>query len=205
MLSRLLEEAGYVPMTSPPPAPRAHRLPSALANDIQSLYRKLGGRGGLELLRPGAWDLAFHDMVVELDEELHFNRYRRTTLDPEWTALLPWREPYRELCLVHEVDCLAAGRWGSRWTNASCEAGFGAGDPPGELEREGAPRWKQRALYDAIKDAWCLAGTGVRLARVATHDVIARVCLGDVIEGRATVAIDEVRSFVDSRTAPGRQ
>jgi hypothetical protein len=41
-------------------------------------------------LRPGAWDLVFADgLVVELDEELHFNRYRAQSLQNEWATDLP--------------------------------------------------------------------------------------------------------------------
>lgn len=34
-------------------------------------------------------------------------------------------------------------------------------------------RWKQRALYDAIKDAYALYSPKVSLARVSIHDQIA--------------------------------
>ena len=45
---------------------------------IKELYRRLGGPLDSPTLRPGGWDLAFSgELVVELDEELHFNQYRR--------------------------------------------------------------------------------------------------------------------------------
>jgi len=41
--------------------------------------------------RPGGWDLPFRGpLLVELDEELHFNCYRATTLEASWEADLPW-------------------------------------------------------------------------------------------------------------------
>ena len=117
------------------------------------VYRALGGVLDSPKLRPGAWDLAFEDdLVVELDEELHFNRYRLLTLDVPWYSDQAWAPEHRELCVDHEGECLSAGKWGQRWTNDSCIAMFGPGSPPGVLDGAGAPRWKQRALYDAMKD-----------------------------------------------------
>ena len=116
------------------------------------VHATLGGRDESPQLRPGSWDLAFDgELLIELDEELHFNRYRSVTLRRDWTTALPWRNDYLRYCRDREVDCLAAGSWGKRWSNPSCEAMFGPGDPSGVFRQGGAPRWKQRALYDAIK------------------------------------------------------
>lgn len=196
MLRLLLVEAGLQPAT-PPPAPRTRDLD--LAADIVGLYRALGGTQEEPSLRPGAWDLAFEgNLVIELDEELHFNRYRAATLDPAWTASLPWREDYLCYCVDREPVCLSAATWGKRWTNPSCERLFGEGGAPGDLSGAGAPRWKQRALYDAIKDAAAAVGA-VRLARVATVDVVAGVPLGDVLEGRVEVEPEVVVGLVTER------
>jgi len=74
-------------------------------------YRSLGGAQAEPVLRPGAWDLAFtNGMVIELDEELHFNRHRALALSPE----VPWADDYLRFSLTHESNCLQAGRWGLR-------------------------------------------------------------------------------------------
>jgi hypothetical protein len=198
-LQAILASAGLTPATAPP-APRLSDL-GPLAAKIESLYRALGGRQLDPSLRPGAWDLAVCDgLLVELDEELHFNRYRRLTMEATWAAPLPWSSDYRRHCVDYEPSCLAAAQWGKRWTNPSCERLFGAGATPGELAGGGAPRWKQRALYDAIKDAAASAGS-VQLARVATVDVVAGAQLGDVLAGRSTVAPGLVADFVRRRAA----
>jgi len=159
-LRELLVAAGWRPSAAPAP-PRVTLLPPARREAIVDLYAVLGGRADPASLRPGSWDLAFEaGVVVELDEELHFNRYRLATLVPRWTEQLPWRSRYTTFCTERESECLAAGRWGRRWTNPSCEGHFGAPDPPGQLVPAGSPRWKQRALYDAIKDAAGIAGSG---------------------------------------------
>lgn len=161
-------------------------LPAATRAELLDLYLTLGGIQDAPTFRPGNWDLPFRGpLLVELDEELHFNRYRATTLEASWEADLPWTADYRRHCADHEPGCLDAGAWGRRWINDSTARTF-CGGPPGHLEGDGAPRWKQRAPYDSLKDTLPLVG-GVRLARVATHDSVNGVLLGAMLDGLAPV------------------
>ncbi len=106
--------------------------------DVLALYRSLGGRLDRPALRPGAWDRALvGGDVVELDEELHFNRYRARTLEWSWSRGLPWRDAHLAMCRAHESKCVSAGSWGKRWTN-----------PSSELER---------AVATSERQAWCWA------------------------------------------------
>ena len=176
-------------------------MPAEAAAGIVELFRLLGGHDGADRLRPGAWDLAFEGgLLIELDEQLHFNRYRATTLHGDWIRPLPWRDSYLVFCREREQDCLADGRWGQRWTNPSCERLFGPADPPGTFERGGAPRWKQRALYDALKDMLAVAGS-VKLARLAIYDLIEGIELQDALEGRADIDPMALVAFAQSRVS----
>jgi hypothetical protein len=200
-LTALLSEIGCPVVQTRPVAPRLDWLPSPLRDDVVDLYWALGGRSERPALRPGAWDLALASgAVVELDEELHFNRYRGLTLERAWSAQLPWRDDYLAMCRGHEQECLRAGSWGKRWTNPSCEALFGPPGPVGDLGA-GAPRWKQRALYDAIKDAQATAGAGPPLVRLAVHDPVGGTTLGAALEGRAPVDLDALSGLLDRRSA----
>jgi hypothetical protein len=165
------------------------------------LFKALGGSDEPPRPRPGTWDLAFHgDLVVELDEELHFNRYRAQTLCSSLAQNLPWRADYLRYCRDEEPACISAGSWGKRWTNDSCVRMFGPAGRPGDLPGAGAPRWKQRAFYDAIKDTVVLTSCALRLSRVAVYDVVDGQQLGTVLEG-ATVDASAVRALVESRIA----
>lgn len=196
VLERLLLAAGYRPAARPP-SPRLESLTADSRESVINLYRALGGRSDVPRLRPGAWDLAFNDgLVVELDEELHFNRYRGQTLG----APLPWRDDYAKFCSRHEPECLAAGKWGSRWSTPSCEALFGASDPPGTFGTGGAARWKQRALYDAMKDVWCSEGR-VRLARVSVHDLGVSKVLGGAFDADR-LDLKRIATLVEGRSHP---
>lgn len=83
-------------------------LTGVVAYEALSLYRSLGGLQAQPDLRPGAWDLVFDNLLlVELDEELHFNCYRAATLAASWERRLPWTASYRDHCAKHEPTCLA--------------------------------------------------------------------------------------------------
>ena len=170
----MLAAAGHRQAALKLPAPRPPDLADDLAERIEAELEALGGdRRAAAGLRPGSWDLAFDGgLLVELDEELHFNRYRRQTLQAPWARALPWTDAYLEYCDTEEERCLTAAKWGKRWTNPSCERIFRAGSPPSDFDGGGAPRWKQRALYDAIKDAFAKSQSEYRVARVSVHDIV---------------------------------
>ena len=203
ILRNLMIGIGFKEATSRPQPPRlAALLPDARA-EIGLLYRQLGGLIESPLLRPGAWDLAFEDgLIVELDEELHFNRYRNWTLESPRVKDMPWSRDYLRFTAEFETGCLAAGKWGKRWTNPSCEALFGTADLPGNFGISGAPRWKQRALYDAMKDV-SAHSTGTKLARLSVHDEVNGVRLGDALELRATIDAEAFGGLLRRRTHVG--
>lgn len=150
----LLVGAG-VPLTKAAlPRPSLVELRRAgLEHHVLSVYRELGGVQPQPRVAPGAWDLEADGVGLELDEDLHFNRYRRITLDsPVYDRLGFDRAFYQRLCDEHASDCLSAGSWSQRWTRETCEREFGPPAAPGDLSGGGAPRWKQRAFYDFIKD-----------------------------------------------------
>jgi hypothetical protein len=199
-LESLLLAAGFRAESARVSPPRIDELAPEARQYVLDVYLALGGIPHPPALRPGSWDLVFEGgLVVELDEELHFNRYRHLTLEPEWTAALPWRHDYLVHSVDHEAACLAAARWGARWTNQSCERLFGAADPPGTFGPVGAPRWKQRALYDAMKDASAVGRSDRILVRLATVDVIDDVRLGAVLDGDRSLDLEVLRSFVARR------
>jgi hypothetical protein len=200
-LVSLLELAGVRTGGSAPPGPRLADLGGDVAESIIGLYRSLGGNRPTPTLRPGKWDLVLEDdLLIELDEELHFNRYRRATLEPKWAHMLPWRDDYARHCDQMEGICLSAGSWGKRWSTPSCEAMFGSAGPPGRLLEGGAPRWKQRALYDAIKDGYAATRGSRSVARVSVHDRVGGLELGRVLEGCACVDPTDVVALIRRRT-----
>jgi hypothetical protein len=155
--------------------PAIDEMPPALAAETLAVYRKLGGRNVVQgqppRFRPDSWDLRIEGVLVELDEARHFNRYRAQTLTAPAYERLPVFPlvGYAAFCARYERECLAAAGYGGYWTNASAEKMFGPAAPPRELSGPGAPRWKQRAFYDFLKDLGPACGHGP-MARLAVWD-----------------------------------
>ncbi|NKX55767.1 hypothetical protein HGG74_14710 [Arthrobacter sp. E918] len=143
-------------------------------------------------------------LYLQLDGPLHFNRYRAVTLETEWARQLPWAAAYRDYCRQHEDGCLEnGGGEGGQWTSPEAEAMFGPPGEPGTLTGRGSPCWKQRALYDAVRDACGLHADGVRLARISIYDTVAGVSLADALSGNSELDRDGLLDFIERR-AVGR-
>ncbi|QOT19361.1 hypothetical protein [Paenarthrobacter sp. YJN-5] len=177
-------------------------LPGHARDEIVSLHRALGGTMGYLDFTSGKWDFATADgLLIEFDEQLHFNRYRKLTDRLSWSKSLPWAGDYLNYSSLHENQCLKAGGYGGKWTSPSTEKMFGAGDPPRVFDRNGSPRWKQRALYDAVKDAYAIHGQEITMARVSIHDEIgSRGVLKALGRGGNGLEATALREFLAART-----
>lgn len=49
-------------------------------DEVMKVYLRLGGKLDKFPVRVGNWDIEINNLAIELDEELHFNRYRKITL-----------------------------------------------------------------------------------------------------------------------------
>lgn len=140
---------------------------------VLAVYRSLGGIMNDIPANLRTWDMIVDGIAVELDEMLHFNRYRQITLlSTAYNALphFPLLE-YRQYCLERELGCIKAGSYGGKWSNNSCEMQFGRASDTGSFDGNGSPRWKQRAFYDFIKDLSPLL-IGVSLVRISIWDKV---------------------------------
>jgi hypothetical protein len=200
-LAGLLADLGRREAVVRPPAPRLDAMPPEAAEHVLDLYRALGGSAEeFVIFRPGVWDIVLADgLIVELDEEQHFNRYRRAALEPAGAQALPWSGDYRRYSDEHETAALRKASRGGYWASPSTERMFGPADAPGVFGDSGAPRWKQRALYDAMRDAAAAAGE-VRLSRVAVWDAVGDTTLARVLDGRSDVEHDALAELIARRT-----
>jgi hypothetical protein len=169
-----LVEAGLASpdMRAPLPTP-ASILDAGLDETVRRVYRELGGQSDDPRIAPGGWDIVCDNMTIELDEERHFNRYRLATLrEPVYDDLSVFDVArYRRYCDAYEPECLRTAHHGGYWSNPSAEREFGQAGPEGELSGPGAPRWRQRAFYDFIKDLTPFTG-GAGVVRVSIWDAI---------------------------------
>ena len=121
---------------------------------INEVYYSLGGIIDTPPINFGKWDIVTKDFIIELDEEQHFNRYRKLTLNSPLYQNYPWFKvvEYKNYCDLKESDCLRKAKRGGYWTNASTEKQFGIAAENGDFSGNGSPRWKQRAYYDFCRD-----------------------------------------------------
>lgn len=173
-LERLLRDAKASISSGQIPYPRRADIESSkYVEEVECVYRELGGKKRAFPLRLRKWDLEVNGVAVELDEYLHFNRYRAVTLTSgayQDLTCFPLAL-YKTYCKTYEERCLRAGSYGRKWTSPSCESQFGRGPKPRDLSGRGAPRWRQRAFYDFVKDLTPLV-LRKPLVRVAVWDTV---------------------------------
>jgi len=148
---------------------------AGLDAELAHTYRQLGGRGIQARIAPGGWDIATERCIIELDEQRHFNRYRSATLGSPVYGVnrLFDLEDYRHFCDFHEDECLRSARYGGYWSTSVSDREFGPPSPLGILEGAGPSRWKQRAFYDFVKDAWALA-IDLPMIRLTVWEVVSQ-------------------------------
>jgi hypothetical protein len=138
-LARLLSSVGSVENKSLP-FPNAENVAGSIFKaEVERVYKLLGGVLGSIPLKLRHWDIEFNGIAIELDEHLHFNRYRGVTLMSSGYACLGCfpLEAYRRLCSEREDECLRAGGYGGKWSNASTEVQFGKAASPKDFSANG--------------------------------------------------------------------
>jgi len=175
---------------------------NGLYQEIVSIYRSLGGILELPPLGFGSWDLVYEDFIVELDEEQHFNRYRAFTLNS--SIYFPSKyfnvSDYRLQCKIKEPECIKKASRGKYWTSNSTEKQFGKASPRGDLNRNGSPRWKQRAFYDFLRDVSSLIYQ-IPVVRISIYDEIPvdKVSMNNILTRYQPVFDEYVVNLVNQR------
>lgn len=200
-----LEAAGYSVVWKPRkalvPWATIEGLPATAATMLLGIFRELGGVPACQTaLAPRGWDMQADQVLIEFDEDLHFNRYRSLSLATPWAPDLPWSTLYGDYAMAMEGLCMKAGRHGGKWANSSSDRMFGGSDEKGVLEPLGASRWKQRAFYDAVKDAYALYSPMVSLARVSIHDQIGGKNVNQATKEGILLDPEALRAFLTART-----
>ena len=206
-LEQLFRDAGY-PIgirKLPRPSVRARGAgPKSMWAEVERVYKQLDGALAACPLQTGQWDMEIGDVAVELDEEQHFNRYRLITLESTLYSAqssFPLGD-YQSHCKLYERECLSKAANRGYWSSDSTIKQFGPASPLGDLRPPGAPRWKQRAFYDFLKD---LAPeiTGTSVARISIWETVevnkcpVRVC--DILDRSMQVAVPILAELIGGR------
>jgi hypothetical protein len=166
---------------------------------IKKIYTELGGCSNKIPLRIGNFDIKLqNDHYLELDEQLHFNRYRLITLKSDiYLNCKSFNvDFYKKSCQIHEIDCLNSGGYGGKWKNDSTEKLFLKSSPNKDLNGNGSSRWKQRAFYDFIKDCFALENK-IILQRVSIWETIpSKIKIKDILDKEMEQHYNELRTFI---------
>jgi hypothetical protein len=172
-------------------------LASRYLHLVVDMYRRLGGVLEDFQLNLRSWDMNIGNVAVELDEQLHFNRFRLETLKSEVYAELPQFPlgAYQGFCARHEQACIRAGKHGGKWTSVSSENQFGLSPSRGDFFGAGPARWRQRAFYDFVKDLSPLI-IGIPVVRLAVWD--------EVLAGGRLVQLVQLERLLSERSSEAR-
>lgn len=149
--------------------------------EIHKIFKTLGGVLPQYPVGFKGYDISLKNFIVELDEERHFNRYRSLTLSSNIYKYLDFQiENYKNYCEIHEKDCLKAANWGRNWTSPSSEKQYGISSYPGDFDKNGASRWKQRAFNDYLRDVGQLI-SNIPLMRISIWEKVGNYLINDLI------------------------
>lgn len=172
---------------------------SKIAEDIYKVYKELGGVLDEFPSRFRGWDVEVKNHVIMLDDERHFNRYRLQTLNSELYKRFdfPMKE-YKSYCKKYEEVCLRAATWSEKWSSFASVEQFGEPGPEGDLSGLGAPKWKQRAYYDFVRDVTQLI-TDYKVIRISIWDKIGDGIVDDLLNGKREDLTKDLIDLVKSR------
>ena len=165
-------------------------------DEVKEVYKSLGGILETPPVNTGTWDIDLESLIIELDEENHFNRYRLITLDaPTYMISNNFNvEHYRKYCRSYEKKCPTTQK---RWTNPSAEKQFGESGAEGDFSGNGPARWKQRAFYDYLKDLYSEI-TGVPVLRISIYDQVGYSTIKQLLDDENSLKIREhIMNLVD--------
>jgi len=144
---------------------------TSFADEVLEVYHNLGGVQKLPIIRlPKKFILLENEVVLMLDEGLHFNRYRLQTFRSDFYHDLEDYpiEVYRNFCRKYEKECLKSGLAGKGWTFPFAEKHFGTPEERGFFSNNGAPAWKLRAFEDFLIDV-CLHHNKKKFLRIPVY------------------------------------
>lgn len=175
-------------------SPALASLYSGQLQEVKRVYEEMGGLLSDVPFRFKEYDIPLKDFIIELDEQEHFNRYRLKTLESSiYEDCKNFNvEAYKKSCGRYESRCRDYGKF---WETNSTKKQFGPAKHEYFPEDTGGSRWKQRALYDMIKDAYSLA-TKLPIIRISIYDIYKDTPIDDLLSDRKK---DTLLAYVDMR------
>lgn len=141
---------------------------------LKEILNELGGNGSLPLLEKLKFDFKLGRHFILWDDELHFHRYRLSSLKSGLYEELnfPFAESYKRLCRTYEKEALKAGMPQRIWQGPSVASTlFGKASDPGDFSGNGPSGWKLMA-YNAAQIDLQTRIHGYKLIRLNPYETI---------------------------------
>ena len=122
---------------------------------LSEILDDLGGNGSLPLLEKLKFDFKIGRYLILWDDEIHFNRYRLSTLRSNLYEEFnfSFSEGLKRLCRTYEKEALKSGMNTRVWSGPPiAKSLFGKASEPGDFSGNGASGWKLQAYNDAQID-----------------------------------------------------
>ncbi|MBO5157331.1 MAG: hypothetical protein J6C05_09435 [Prevotella sp.] len=165
-----------------------------LYSTILGMYRNLGGKLHEIPLNIGKYDIDLENVIIEFDEENHFNRYRLETFNSP--IYKDWKNfnvtNYQQYCTKYENECRTYGKF---WNTDSSDKQYGMSSPKGVLNNIGSSRWKQRAFYDFVKDVYSIV-INTPIIRISIYDIYHEQTILSLIQQKREI---ELTQYVENR------
>lgn len=173
---------------------------SSLHSEIDRVYRLLGGKLSEYPTAFRGYDIQLNNCIVELDEEQHFNRYRKLTLTSAIYQKIDSFSitDYRTFCEKHEINCLKKADNRKYWSTSSTDKQFGESSDRGVLDENGSSRWKQRAFYDYLRDAGSEFSKH-KLIRIAVHQLIRDKTVDEILKKGLSQYYNDLIAIIKER------
>ncbi|TFV97818.1 hypothetical protein E4S40_04040 [Algoriphagus kandeliae] len=122
---------------------------------LAEIFSDLGGEGSIPLFEKIKLDFKINRHLILWDTEVHFNRYRLTTLRSDLYSEnnFSFVDAYKRLCRTYEKEAIKAGLQMRIWNGPPiANRLFGNSNEPGDFSGNGASGWKLQAYNDSQID-----------------------------------------------------
>jgi len=143
-------------------------------NWLKNCLAEMGGNGAIPLLEKHKFDFKIGRQLILWDEEIHFNRYRLTTLKSDFYLEMnyPFFESYKRLCRTYEKEALKTGMQIRIWSGPPiAKTLFGEASEPGDFSGNGGTGWKLLA-YNSMQTDLQTRIHGYKLIRLNPYETL---------------------------------
>ncbi|NVK48219.1 MAG: hypothetical protein HWE09_00530 [Cyclobacteriaceae bacterium] len=152
----------------------SHYLDEKGKSWLSEVFSDLGGVGSIPFFEKIKVDFKINRHLVLWDTEVHFNRYRLTSLRSDLYSEFNFSfvDSYKRLCRTYEKDAVKAGLQLRVWNGPPiANKLFGEGNEPGDFSGNGAPGWKLQAYNDSQIDLLTRIH-GYKLVRLCPYETL---------------------------------